>query len=141
MTMGIDGRVAIVTGAAGGIGAAVVRTLHRLGAAVAAVDLPHLVHGPASSGLTSAASEASGARREGGAERAPGPARAERAPRSTASGPAQSDTAPPFRTGPRIDDTNAQDGARSHASGQAGAGQTSGEAAAGTHAGGGRGRP
>ena len=55
--------------------------------------------------------------------------------------PAQSETAPPFRTGPRIDDTNAHDGARSHASGQAGAGQTSGEAAAGTHARAGRGRP
>jgi len=83
MTMGIDGRVAIVTGAAGGIGAAVVRTLHRLGAAVAAVDLPHLVHGPASSGLTSAASEASGARREDDAGRARGPARATRAQRGS----------------------------------------------------------
>lgn len=37
---GIDGRVALVTGAAGGIGAAVTRALAGAGASVAALDLP-----------------------------------------------------------------------------------------------------
>jgi 2,3-dihydro-2,3-dihydroxybenzoate dehydrogenase len=39
VSAGIEGRVAVVTGAAGGIGAAVVRTLDKLGASVAAVDV------------------------------------------------------------------------------------------------------
>jgi len=48
---------------------------------------PKTVSEPAPSGLTSAASEASGARREGGAERARRPARAQRAPKGTERAP------------------------------------------------------
>jgi len=50
--------------------------------------------GPASPGLRSEGSAATGATREGDAERAPGPARAQRAPRSTAPGPARAERAP-----------------------------------------------
>jgi prolyl oligopeptidase len=49
--------------------------------------------GPASSGLRSAGSEATGATREDGAEGAPGPARAERAQSGTAPGPARAERA------------------------------------------------